>query len=43
VQKARPGPHDLAALGDVAARYGLKVEPDSIGRLAAAHQLVPPG
>jgi len=40
---SRPGPPDLAALGSVAARYGLTVEPDSIGRLAAAHQLVLPG
>ena len=40
---SRPGPPDLAALGSVAAHYGLTVEPDSIGRLAAAHQLVLPG
>jgi quercetin dioxygenase-like cupin family protein len=35
----QPGPPDLAALGAVAARYGLDLEPESIGRLATAHGL----
>ena len=37
---SRPGPPDLTALGSIADRYGLAVDPDSIGRLAAKHQLV---
>jgi quercetin dioxygenase-like cupin family protein len=36
---SRPGPPDLAARGGVAARYGLQVDLDSVGRLAAEHQL----
>jgi mannose-6-phosphate isomerase-like protein (cupin superfamily) len=38
----RPGPPDLAAFGQLAARYELVMEPDSIGRLAAEHGLVMP-
>jgi quercetin dioxygenase-like cupin family protein len=34
-----PGPPDLAALGAIAARHGLDLDPDSIGRLAAEHGL----
>jgi quercetin dioxygenase-like cupin family protein len=40
---AQPGPPDLAALGRVAARYELAMEPESVGRLAAEHGLVLPG
>lgn len=36
---ARPGPSDLAALGAVAARYELDLDPSSIPRLAAEHRL----
>jgi mannose-6-phosphate isomerase-like protein (cupin superfamily) len=39
---AQPGPPDLAALGGVAARYGLAMEPESIGRLARERGLVVP-
>jgi quercetin dioxygenase-like cupin family protein len=35
----RPGPPDLEALQAVAARYELELEPDSIPRLAAEHDL----
>jgi mannose-6-phosphate isomerase-like protein (cupin superfamily) len=35
----RPGPPDLSALGEVAARYELDLDPDSIPRLASAHGL----
>ena len=35
----RPGPPDLDALLAVATRYGLDLEPDSIPRLAAEHDL----
>jgi uncharacterized cupin superfamily protein len=37
------GPPDLAALGALAARYELEVEPESVPRLAAEHGLVLPG
>ena len=33
------GPPDLAALGAVMARYAMRVDPESIGRLIAAHGL----
>jgi len=36
---AAPGP-DLAALGELAARYGLMMDPMSVPRLAAEHGLV---
>ena len=35
----RPGPPDLEAIADVASRYDLDVEPESIPRLAAEHGL----
>jgi len=40
---ARPGPPDLAALAATAERYGVELQPDSIGRLAAEHGLRLPG
>ena len=40
---ASPGPPDLAALGQLAARYELAMEPESIGRLASEHGLLVPG
>lgn len=40
---SRPGPPDLAALGAVAARYELELDPGSIPRLAEAHGLDVPG
>ena len=40
---SRPGPPDLTALGQLAARYELVMEPESIGRLASEHGLVRPG
>jgi mannose-6-phosphate isomerase-like protein (cupin superfamily) len=40
---SRPGPPDLTALGQLAARYELAMEPESIGRLASEHGLVVPG
>jgi hypothetical protein len=36
---ARPGPPDLGALADVAARYDLELDPSSIPRLAREHGL----
>lgn len=36
---SRPGPPDLAAIGAVAARYELELDPSSIPRLAEAHGL----
>ena len=36
---ARPGPPDLVALGALAARYDLELDPGSIPRLAEAHGL----
>jgi mannose-6-phosphate isomerase-like protein (cupin superfamily) len=36
---SRPGPPDLAAIGAVAARYELELDPGSIPRLAEAHGL----
>jgi mannose-6-phosphate isomerase-like protein (cupin superfamily) len=39
---ARPGQPDFAALGELAARYELAMEPDSIGRIAAKHGLIVP-
>jgi quercetin dioxygenase-like cupin family protein len=39
----RPGPPDVAALGELAAQYDLEVDPASIPRLAADHGLVLPG
>jgi mannose-6-phosphate isomerase-like protein (cupin superfamily) len=36
---ARPGPPDLAALGELAARYELELDPSSIPTLAAEHGL----
>ena len=36
---APPGPPDFAALGALAARYGLDLDPGSIPRLAAEHGL----
>jgi mannose-6-phosphate isomerase-like protein (cupin superfamily) len=38
-----PGPPDLSALGQLAARYELVMEPESIGRLVSEHGLVLPG
>ena len=38
---AKPGPPDLAALGAIAARYGLKTEPASIPELNAKYGLNP--
>ena len=35
----RPGPPDVATLGAIAGRYGLAMEPETIGRLAEAHAL----
>ena len=35
----RPGPPDVATLGAIAGRYGLAMQPETIGRLAAAHAL----
>ncbi|MGH2716638.1 MAG: cupin domain-containing protein [Thermoleophilaceae bacterium] len=35
----RPGPPDLAALGELGSRYGLELDPESIPRLAAEHGL----
>jgi mannose-6-phosphate isomerase-like protein (cupin superfamily) len=35
----QPGPPDLAALGELASRYGLELDPESIPRLAAEHGL----
>ncbi|MGH2450748.1 MAG: cupin domain-containing protein [Candidatus Limnocylindria bacterium] len=35
----RPGPPDLAALGELGSRYGLEFDPESIPRLAAQHGL----
>src|SRR3954452_3260442 len=40
---AQPGPPDLAALAQVAARYDLDVEPESIPRLPAPRRLAPLG
>ena len=40
---AQPGPPDLAALGELAARYDLEVDPASVPRLAAEHGLRIPG
>ena len=40
---SRPGPPDLTALEELAARYELVMEPDSIERLASEHGLVLPG
>ena len=40
---SKPGPPDLTALGELAARYELVMEPESIGRLANEHGLVLPG
>ena len=37
----RPGPPDLAALGELGSRYGLELDPESIPRLAAQHGLDP--
>lgn len=37
-----PGAPDFAALGAVAARYALTIDPDSIGRLIAQHGLAGP-
>jgi mannose-6-phosphate isomerase-like protein (cupin superfamily) len=39
---SQPGPPDLRALGELAARYELEVDPASIGRLAEQHGLVLP-
>jgi mannose-6-phosphate isomerase-like protein (cupin superfamily) len=39
---SRPGTPDLTALGQLATRYELAMEPDSIGRLASEHGLVLP-
>jgi mannose-6-phosphate isomerase-like protein (cupin superfamily) len=36
---SRPGPPDLAAIGAVAARYELELDPSSIPRLAETHGL----
>jgi len=36
---SRPGPPDLAAIGAVAVRYELELDPGSISRLAEAHGL----
>jgi mannose-6-phosphate isomerase-like protein (cupin superfamily) len=38
----RAGPPDLVALGEIAARYELKIEPDSIARLASDYGLAVP-
>ena len=38
-----PGPPDLTALAQLAARYELVMEPESIERLASEHGLVLPG
>jgi hypothetical protein len=38
-----PGPPDLAALGELAARYEMDVDPASVPRLAADHGLRLPG
>jgi mannose-6-phosphate isomerase-like protein (cupin superfamily) len=40
---SRPGPPDLAALGELAARYGLETDVESVRRLAAQHGLRLPG
>jgi mannose-6-phosphate isomerase-like protein (cupin superfamily) len=40
---SRPGPPDFEGLGALAARYGLDMQPESIGRLAAEHGLALPG
>lgn len=39
---ATPGPPDLDALAQLAARYDLEVDPASVPRLAAAHGLILP-
>ena len=39
---SQPGPPDLAALGELAARYDLEVDPQSIPRLAEEHALALP-
>jgi len=36
---SRPGPPDLTALAELASRYQLVMEPESIGRLASEHGL----
>jgi mannose-6-phosphate isomerase-like protein (cupin superfamily) len=36
---AKPGPPDLGTLAAAAARYELEIDPDSVGRLAEAHNL----
>ena len=40
---SRPPAPDLAALAELAARYDLEVDPDSVSRLAAEHGLRLPG